>query len=449
MTYAPDVIAAIATAPGRGGVGVVRVSGRDVSRVLDGVVGRVLLPRLATLTRFIGAEGETLDEGLALWFPAPASYTGESVLELHAHGGPAVLALILARCLELGARIAQPGEFTQRAFLNDKLDLAQAESVADLIDAGSATAARAAARSLSGEFSRETGAVVTALTELRMLTEATLDFPDEDIDFLRAAHAQARLDALRQRVEQLIARSRQGNLLRDGLDVVLIGAPNVGKSSLLNRLAGDELAIVTPIPGTTRDAIRSDIDIRGVPLRVVDTAGVREAGDEVEAIGIARTWAHLARADLALIVTDVRDPDAAHGGLLAKLPPSLPRLLIRNKVDLIHAPAQRSGDRGHEIWLSALTGVGIALLEDAMLDAAGAQPTVEGAFIARERHVQALLAAQRHLASAHAHLHEAQPPLELFAEDLRSAQDALASIAGKFSSDDLLGEIFSRFCIGK
>ncbi len=449
MTYAPDVIAAIATAPGRGGVGVVRVSGRDVSRVLDGVIGRALHPRLATLTRFIGAGGETLDEGLALWFPAPASYTGECVLELHAHGGPAVLALILARCLELGARIAQPGEFTQRAFLNDKLDLAQAESVADLIDAGTATAARAAARSLSGEFSRETGAVVTALTELRMLTEATLDFPDEDIDFLRAANAQPKLDALRQRVEALIAGSRQGNLMRDGLDVVLIGAPNVGKSSLLNRLASDDLAIVTPIPGTTRDAIRSDIDIRGVPLRVVDTAGVREAGDEVEAVGIARTWAALARADLALVVTDARDSDDAHGALLAKLPSSLPRLMIRNKVDLLDEPARRTGDRGHEIWLSALTGVGIALLEDAMLDAAGAQPNMEGAFIARERHLQALLAAQRHLASAQAHLHEAQPPLELFAEDLRSAQDALASIAGKFSSDDLLGEIFSRFCIGK
>ena len=251
-----------------------------------------------------------------------------------------------------------------------------------------------------------------------------------------------------QRVDVLIARSRQGNLLRDGLDVVLVGAPNVGKSSLLNRLAGDELAIVTPIPGTTRDAIRSDIDVRGVPLRVVDTAGVREAGDEVEAMGIARTWAALARADLALIVTDARDTDDAHAALLEKLAPSLARLLVR-KVDLLDAPARRTGDHGDEIWLSALTGEGIELLQDAVLDAAGAQPSMEGAFIARERHIQALLTAQRHLASAHAHLHKAQPPLELFAEDLRLAHDALASIAGKFSSDDLLGEIFSRFCIGK
>ncbi len=356
---------------------------------------------------------------------------------------------MLARCLELGARIAQPGEFTQRAFLNDKLDLAQAESVADLIDAGSAAAARAAGRSLSGEFSRLTHALVAALVELRALTEATLDFPDEDIDFLRAANAAQRLAALRAQVASLLARSRQGVLLRDGLAVVIVGAPNVGKSSLLNRLAGDDIAIVTDVPGTTRDAIRSDIDVRGVPLRVIDTAGVRESTDQVETIGIARTWEAVARADLALIVTDAREPVDAHAALLAGLDPALPRIVVRNKIDLTGTAPHREGTEGEasEVWMSARTGAGIDLLQDAMLDIAGASEDLQGAFLARERHVQAILAAQHHLDRAAAQL--ATATIELVAEELRAAQDALSSITGAFSSDDLLGEIFGRFCIGK
>ncbi|MEP6942567.1 MAG: tRNA uridine-5-carboxymethylaminomethyl(34) synthesis GTPase MnmE [Betaproteobacteria bacterium] len=449
MSYAPDAIAAIATAPGRGGIGVVRISGRDLSRVMQGVIGRELTPRVAVVARFLGADGEALDRGLALWFPAPASYTGENVLELHGHGGPAVLGLVLARCLELGARIAQPGEFTQRAFLNDKFDLAQAESVADLIDAGSAAAARAAGRSLSGEFSRYTHALVAALVELRALTEATLDFPDEDIDFLRTANAAQRLAALQGQVSSLLARSRQGVLLRDGLAVVIVGAPNVGKSSLLNRLAGDDIAIVTDVPGTTRDAIRSEIDVRGVPLHVVDTAGVRESTDAVETIGIARTWEAVARADLALVVTDARDTDDAHGALLAGLDPALPRIVVRNKIDLMGAGPRRQSLEGErrEVWMSARTGVGLDLLQDAVLEVAGASEDMQGAFLARERHVQAIIVAQRHLDSATAQL--AIPSIELVAEELRAAQDALSSITGAFGSDDLLGEIFGRFCIGK
>jgi tRNA modification GTPase len=446
-----DVIAAIATPHGRGGIGIVRVSGRDLSRIVDGVVGRALPPRVATRARFHGAHGEELDQGLALYFVAPASYTGESVLELHGHGGPAVLALLLKRCLELGARLAEPGEFTKRAFLNDKLDLAQAEGVADLIDAATATAARAAARSLSGAFSREIAAIVDALIELRMYIEATLDFPDEDIEFVRAADVQGRLSTLRARLSALVARSRQGSLLREGLDVVLIGAPNVGKSSLLNQLVGDDVAIVTPVAGTTRDAIRSSIEIRGIPLHIIDTAGLRDAADEVEKIGIERAWAAIARADLALIVTDARDPQgAADTAFIARLPAALPRIVVRNKIDLAGlGPRAMVGGASRTVWLSAKTGAGVPLLQDAILDAAGAHADMEGTFLARTRHLQALDAAGAHLGAAAAHLASTQPPLELFAEELRDAQTALSAITGKFTADDLLGEIFSRFCIGK
>jgi tRNA modification GTPase len=450
MSSSTDVIAAIATPPGRGGIGVVRVSGRDLSRVLEGIVGRRLAPRMATLSRFLGARGETLDEGLALWFPAPASYTGENVLELHGHGGPAILALILARCLELGARIAEPGEFTKRAFLNDKLDLAQAESVADLIDAATATAARAARRSLSGEFSLAVDAVVAELVELRMFTEATLDFPEEDVDFVRAANAGERLNALRERVAALLRASRQGSLLREGLDVVLVGAPNVGKSSLLNRLAGDDVAIVTAVAGTTRDAIRSSIAIRGIPLHIVDTAGVREAADEVESIGIARTWTAVAHADLALVVADARDRDEVQESVASRLDPAVPYIVVHNKIDLSgDAPRRIAEGETRGVWLSAKTGAGIGLLQDAILDVAGAHEDMEDTFLARERHIRALIAAERSLAAAAAHLAAAKPPLELVAEELRGAQDSLSAITGKFSPDDLLGEIFGRFCIGK
>jgi tRNA modification GTPase len=445
-----DVIAAIATPAGRGGIGVVRVSGPDVSRIIDGIVGRTLQPRVATLAHLLDARGEVLDQGLALWFPAPASYTGEAVLELHGHGGPAVLGLILKRCLELGARLAQPGEFTKRAFLNDKLDLAQAEGIADLIDAATGTAARAAARSLSGAFSREVAAIVAALVDLRMFTEATLDFPEEDIDFIRAADAQGKLAALRERLAGLTVRSRQGGLLRDGLHVVLVGAPNVGKSSLLNQLVGDDVAIVTPHAGTTRDAIRSSVEIRGIPLHVIDTAGLRDAVDEVEKIGIARTRTTIAAADLALIVTDAREAAASGAELIAQLPASLARIVVRNKIDLSGEPPRRVTEGGNAaVWLSAQTGAGIESLKDAILDVAGAHEDMEGSFLARERHLLALDAASERLAAAAAHLAAASPPLELFAEELREAQGALSAITGKLTADDLLGEIFSRFCIGK
>ena len=446
-----ELIAAIATPAGRGGIGIVRLSGPDLKRVIDGVVGRSLAPRVATSAKFVGAHGETLDQGLALYFPAPASYTGETVLELHGHGGPAVLAQILRRCLELGARLAEPGEFTKRAFLNGKIDLAQAEGVADLIDAATATAARAAARSLSGAFSAEIRALVDRLTELRMFTEATLDFPDEDIEFMPRADAVGKLASLRERLDAIAARSRQGSLLREGLDVVLIGQPNVGKSSLMNQLAGDDVAIVTPHAGTTRDAIRSSVEIRGIPLHIIDTAGLRESTDPIERIGIERTWATIARADLALIVTDARESDQdADAAIVGRLPQSLRRIVVRNKIDLAAIEAKRSVSGGaEEVWLSARTGAGVELLREAMLAAAGAHEDMEGTFLARERHLQAMRAAGTHLEAAARHLHTSPPPLELFAEELRGAQQSLSEITGEVSADDLLGVIFSRFCIGK
>ncbi len=448
---ATELIAAIATPAGRGGIGIVRVSGPDLSRLVEGIVGRALKPRVATSVSFVGAHGETLDQGLALYFPAPASYTGETVLELHGHGGPAVLAQILRRCLDLGARLAEPGEFTKRAFLNDKIDLAQAEGVADLIDAATTTAARAAARSLTGAFSAEVRAVVDGLTELRMFTEATLDFPEEDIEFMHAVDARGKLARLRQQLDSIAARSRQGSLLREGLDVVLIGQPNVGKSSLLNQLAGDEVAIVTPHAGTTRDAIRSSVEVRGIPLHIIDTAGLRDSTDPIEQIGIERTWTTIARADLALIVTDARVPEhAADAAIVARLPAALRRIVVRNKIDLAGIEARRSESGGtSEVWLSAKTGAGVELLREAMLAAAGAHEDMEGAFLARERHLLAMRKAATHLEAAAHHLTTLPPPLELFAEELRGAQQELSAITGEVSADDLLGVIFSRFCIGK
>lgn len=452
MPAPADIIAAIATPAGRGGIGIVRVSGPDLGRIIAGVVDRPLSPRAATFAIFLGAHGEALDQGLALLFPAPASYTGETVLELHGHGGPAVLALLLHRCLELGARLAEPGEFTKRAFLNGKLDLAQAEGVADLIEAATTTAARAAARSLTGAFSREIHAVVDALVELRMFTEATLDFPEEDIEFVREADAAGKLATLRERLAAVVGRARQGSLLREGLGVVLIGQPNVGKSSLLNQLVGEDVAIVTPVPGTTRDAIRSSIEIRGIPLHVIDTAGLRPTSDVVEMLGIERTLAAIAQADLALVVTDAREPDhPADDEVAARLPDTLPRILVRNKIDLtsLEARSERTDTATTEVWLSAKTGAGVALLREAMLSAVGAPDDMEGTFLARERHLRALQAADSHLAAAAGHLQASPPPLELFAEELREAQTALAAITGEFTADDLLGAIFSRFCIGK
>jgi tRNA modification GTPase len=453
----PPTIAAIATPPGRGGIGIVRLSGADLDSVVGGIVGKPLVPRVATRATFRDATGAPLDSGLALLFPAPHSYTGETVLELHGHGGPAVMRLLLARCIELGARHAEPGEFTRRAFLNGKLDLAQAESVADLIDAATGTAARAAARSLTGEFSREVRAIVDAVTELRMYTEATLDFPDEDVEFLKAHDAEGRLAAIAARLARLLARATAGVLLRDGLTVVLIGRPNVGKSSLLNRLVRDDAAIVTAIAGTTRDTIERQVELAGIPLTIVDTAGLRDTGDEVEQLGIARTWTAVERADLAVLLVDARDASALRpedAALLARLPPRLPRVVVHNKSDLVGIPPHvdtrnDAGASRQHIWLSALTGAGLDLLEAEVLEVAGVQGAPEDTFLARERHVEALRTAERHLAAAARHLATAQPPLELFAEELRETQQALGAITGEFTADDLLGVIFARFCIGK
>jgi tRNA modification GTPase len=450
----PETIVAIATAPGRGGVGVVRVSGTGIEPVAQALAGEVPPPRVATYATFRDADGAPIDTGLALYFPAPHSYTGESVLELQAHGSPAALRLLLARCIDLGARIAEPGEFTRRAFLNGKLDLAQAESVADLIEAANATAARAAARTLTGAFSADIHAIVDTVTELRALTEASLDFPEEDIDFVRAADAAARLDGLRAQVDALLVRAQAGARLNDGLCVVLVGRPNVGKSSLLNRLAREDAAIVTEIPGTTRDTVERPIEIGGVPLTVVDTAGLRDTDDAVERIGIERAWSAIERADLAVILVDAREAgDALHEedrALVARLPPALPRVIVHNKSDLAAmAPQVERRATGTHVWLSALTGEGVPLLEHEVLSLAGVDAAGEGAFIARARHVAALAAAQTHLSTAAAHPAAAPPPLELFAEDLRQAQQELATITGEVTADDVLGVIFSRFCIGK
>jgi len=442
-----DTIAAIATSPGRAGIGIVRVSGPAVRNIAAAVLGRNLQARVATLSDFFEAECAILDRGIAILYSAPHSYTGEDVLELQGHGGLAVLQLVLRRCLALGARPAQPGEFTQRAFLNDKLDLAQAESVADLIDASSEAAARGAMRSLAGEFSGRVGQLNDALIELRSLVEATLDFPEEEIDFLERTGAMQKLGRLRKGVTTLLAEAEQGRILRDGAKVVLIGQPNVGKSSLLNCLAQDEVAIVTEIPGTTRDPLRHELVIEGVPVHVVDTAGLRDATDAVEKIGIQRAWREIDQADLALLIVDatvgITDADLR---ILSELPTRLKKIIIFNKIDIMkRPPAEIQAASGIEIWLSAKTGQGLDLLRNALLRSVGWQSTEEGHFIARERHLQALREADASLNRA-----AGEPgSLELMAEELRLAQQAFANITGKFSADDLLGEIFSRFCIGK
>ena len=456
-------IAAIATAPGRGAVGIVRVSGADVSSVIDGVCGRKLKPREATYLPFRAADGSTIDQGLAIHFPAPNSYTGEDVLELQAHGGPVVLQLLLARCLEAGAsiglRLAEPGEFTQRAFLNDKIDLAQAEAIADLIDASTEAAARSAGRSLAGEFSREVDALRDALIHLRMLVEATLDFPEEEIDFLQKADAQGQLTRLQASVDGVLRRAQQGALLREGIQVVIAGQPNAGKSSLLNALAGAELAIVTPIAGTTRDVVSETIQIEGVPLHVIDTAGLRdvgEGGDEVERIGIERAWDRIGKADAVLFLHDLTRAGAteyvAADAVLMRLvgqkvPQNVPVLQVWNKADAVTTAVAPADD---VIVLSAKTGQGLDTLRRKLLEIAGWQPAAaEGVFIARERHVQALRRVRAHLQQADACLAQQAQALDLLAEELRLAQNALNEITGEFGADDLLGVIFSRFCIGK
>jgi len=445
-----DTIAAIATAPGRGGVGVIRISGSNLLPFALALTGKTPKPRHATLADFRAADGAAVDSGILLFFPGPHSFTGEDVLELQGHGGPVVMQMLLARCLDLGARLAEPGEFSRRAFLNGKLDLAQAEAVADLIDAATASAARSAVRSLQGEFSQAIHALTDELINLRMLVEATLDFPEEDIDFLKAADAFGRLERLQRKLAEIFDRAGQGKLLQAGLHVVLAGQPNVGKSSLLNRLAGDDLAIVTPVAGTTRDALRSTIQIEGIPLHIIDTAGLRETEDEVEKIGIERSWREIERADVVLLLVDARSGvGAADREILARLPERLQRVTVYNKIDLSGAVAERHDEAdGVAIALSAKANQGIELLRSELLRIAGWHPA-EDVFIARERHLRALAAAQEHIAAASRVVESKLPALELFAEELRLAQRALGEITGEFSADDLLGVIFSRFCIGK
>jgi len=445
-----DTIAAIATAQGRGGIGVVRVSGRHIETLACGILGKLPVARHATCGNFLNENGDTLDQGIALFFSAPHSYTGEHVLELQGHGGPAVLQLVLQRCLDLGARLAQPGEFTRRAFLNNKLDLAQAESVADLIDANSAEAARSAMRSLCGEFSAVIHGMVDELINLRMLVEAMLDFPEEEVDNLDTERRDALLNSVRLRLRHTLDTAKQGSLLREGAYVVIAGQPNVGKSSLLNRLAGEEVALVSDIPGTTRDVIRQAIQIRGVPLHIMDTAGLRESADTVEKLGIARAHQTLHRADLILLLLDAsKGLTAQDEAILAGLPPDIPRLLVFNKTDLLGdsaaVPARVPLASAPFILVSAKTGAGLEELRGKLLEAVGWRDQESGAFMARERHVRALTLAQTHLTRAQAVLASA----ELFAEELRLAQRALNEITGEFTPDDLLGEIFSRFCIGK
>jgi tRNA modification GTPase len=439
-----DSIAAIATAPGRGGIGVVRVSGPHPEVFMQGLLGRTLQPRHAHRARFLDAQGQVLDDGIALWFPAPHSFTGEHVLEFQGHGGPYVLQAVLERCLELGARLAEPGEFSRRAFLNGKLDLAQAEAIADLIDAGSRQAARSALRALEGEFSRQVNALKEALIQLRMLVEATMDFPEEDIDFLEKADAWGRLEAITAQLKSVLATTQQGVLLREGLNVVLIGQPNVGKSSLLNRLAGFEAAIVTEIAGTTRDTLRELIQIDGVPLHIVDTAGLRETTDPVERLGIERTWAAVEKADLALLLIDAQHGVGAAEAAVLKRMSEIPVLTVHNKIDQTGEPA-RISEGGQEIWLSAKEGQGIDLLRRRLLEMAGWRQSGEGVYTARTRHLNALARAGRHLEAAR----QAGQQLEFFAEELRLAQEALGEITGEFTADDLLGVIFGQFCIGK
>jgi tRNA modification GTPase len=462
-----DPIAAIATAPGRGAVGIVRVSGLRLAPLVDAICGRALKPREATYLPFRDADGAPIDQGLAIHFPSPASFTGEDVLELQAHGGAVVLQLLLARCLEAaaepdpvtgrprlpGLRVAEPGEFSQRAFLNGKIDLAQAEAIADLIDASTEAAARSAGRSLSGAFSREIHVLRDALIHLRMLVEATLDFPEEEIDFLQKADATGQLAALQAQLSAVQQRARQGALLREGIKVVIAGQPNAGKSSLLNALAGAELAIVSAVAGTTRDVVSQTIQIHGVPLHVADTAGLRESSDEVEQIGVARAWGQIESADAVLFLHDLTRADQpAHAAadadilrlLQQKLPASVPVLHVWNKQDAASEAAPPEG-----LALSAKTGLGIETLREQLLALAGWQAVPEGTYLARARHVQALGRVEGHLTVAASHLAARAQSLDLLAEELRLAQNALNEITGEFGADDLLGVIFSRFCIGK
>ena len=441
-----DNIAAIATAPGRGGIGVIRVSGQNLSEFAKLITGKAPIARQIGYASFRDTDGSTIDQGLLLFFPSPNSYTGEDVLELQGHGGPAILQLVLQRCLQLGARLALPGEFTQRAFLNDKIDLAQAESVADLIDATTSQAAKSAMRSLMGDFSRIVHQLVSQLIDLRMLVEAMLDFPEEELDAPDYYKRDTKLQNIKEQLSKTLLIAQQGSLLREGAQIVLIGQPNVGKSSLLNNLSGDEVALVSDIPGTTRDVVRQSIQLKGIPLHILDTAGLRESQDAVELMGIARTRSTILKADAILLMID-----ANHGistedeKILKELPAGMPKLYIYNKIDLLtEEPREKTFNGETIVYISAKTGAGMEILHDKMLAMIGWHQEA-GVFMARERHLRALLEAQKHLEKAT----QVANIAEFFAEELRLAQEALNSITGEFSADDLLGEIFSRFCIGK
>ncbi|KGT95160.1 tRNA modification GTPase TrmE [Erwinia typographi] len=450
-----ETIVAQATPPGRGGVGILRVSGSKAAEVAQTLLGKLPTPRYADYLPFRDSEGNALDQGIALWFPGPNSFTGEDVLELQGHGGPVILDLLLKRIVALpGVRIARPGEFSERAFLNDKLDLAQAEAIADLIDASSEQAARSALNSLQGAFSRRVNHLVEALTNLRIYVEAAIDFPDEEIDFLSDGKIEAQLNQVIADLDGVHAEARQGSLLREGMKVVIAGRPNAGKSSLLNALAGREAAIVTAIAGTTRDVLREHIHIDGMPLHIIDTAGLREASDEVERIGIERAWNEIEQADRVLFMVDgtttgETEPAAIWPDFIARLPATLPITVVRNKADVTGETLGIKEVNGHSlIRLSARTGEGVDLLRNHLKESMGFSGNIEGGFLARRRHLQALELASTHLLEGRAQLLGARAG-ELLAEELRVAQHCLSEITGEFTSDDLLGRIFSSFCIGK
>ena len=447
-------VVAIATAPGKAGVGIIRISGEDLQELAFAITNTRLQPRKATLVELRNQDGRTIDSCLAIYFLAPHSFTGEDVLELQCHGGPQLLDLVMQRCLQLGHQmglaIAEPGEFSLRAFLNEKIDLAQAEAIADLIDAQSHAAVMGAARSLQGAFSDDIHRLVAALTQLRILVESTLDFPEEEIEFLENAHARRQLTEIQEHIRRLLAAAKQGQILRDGVQLVLVGAPNVGKSSLLNCLAGEEIAIVTAVAGTTRDRVKQSITLDGVPIHIIDTAGLRQTKDEVEAIGIERTWASIRTADLLLFMEAPDAPtaeEALSAEVMAALPAGCTFLRLVNKADLLSATDKAAGP--DMLYISAKTGAGIPDLKNAILSSIGWQAGQESVLISRQRHIDCLMHAEAALNKAGLYALQGNRALELFAEELRLAQEQLGQITGRLLPDDLLGKIFSQFCIGK
>ncbi|WP_215387975.1 tRNA uridine-5-carboxymethylaminomethyl(34) synthesis GTPase MnmE [Polynucleobacter sp. AM-7D1] len=453
-------IIAVATAPGKAGVGVIRISGPRLLPIAEALFHKVLTPRQTNLLTLRDARGETIDQLIAIFFAAPASFTGEDVLELQCHGGPQLLELVMKRCLELGKDqglvIAEPGEFSLRAYLNNKIDLAQAEAIADLIDAQSEAAVRGAARSLQGVFSNDINGLIEEITQLRILVESTLDFPEEEIEFLENAQARQRLSAVMEKLHKLREGAKQGKILRDGIQLVLAGAPNVGKSSLLNRLAGEEVAIVTPIAGTTRDRVKESITISGIPMHIIDTAGLRETSDLVEAKGIERSWEAIQAADLVIFLQDPNSINAIDSAavldlkaqILKALPPKCPVLEVINKSDLLANEASHQSE-SPSLLISAKTGDGVETLKQKILESVGWGGSQEGAIVARRRHLDCLDRAATHLDKSQQFAADGNISLELFAEELRLAQDQLGHITGKLLPDDLLGKIFSQFCIGK